>query len=43
MACYLCYCQCGGWRACVEGVLTWVVCLRWWHPSVGEMAVWVMC
>ena len=25
------------------GVLTWVVCLRWWRASVGDMPVWLMC
>ena len=42
MACYLCYRECRGWRACVRGALMWVVCLRWWRASVGEVLAWVM-
>ena len=37
MACFLCSRGCRGWRACVGGMLAWVVCLRWWRPSVGEV------
>ena len=43
MACYLCYCECDGWCACMGRVLTWVVCLRWWRASVGDVPVWLMC
>ena len=36
MTCYLCYRECREWRAWVGGVLTWVVCLRWWRASVAQ-------
>ena len=49
MACYLCYCECSGWRACMGGVLTWVVCLPLWRASVmcqrvsvGDVPAWAM-
>ena len=43
MTCYLCYRECRGWRACVRGVLMWVVCLRWWRASVSDVLLWVKC
>ena len=43
MANYLCYCVCAGWRAYMGGMLKWVVCLRWWRASVGNVPVRVMC
>ena len=43
MVYFLCYCECGGWRICMGIVLTWVVYLRWWRASVGDVPVWVMC
>ena len=41
MVYYLCYREYRGWRACVEGVVTWVVSLHWWHASVDDVPLWV--
>ena len=42
MAYYLCKRGFHKWRACVGGLIAWMVCLYSWCASMGYMPAWVM-